>query len=242
MAKHLIAIGRPTDNGLERVEIGTFLVEATVVTLSDPDVKRKVEDVLHIPICAFPTDKARNVLVQKAKERHVDFLFMVDSDAAPAEGWFKTALLYLMQNKYPCFVAAPYVSADGTVQVMEYRHTDPEPTVPLERWALKHLDRLDASRRSGIEKVHSVGTHCVAYDMRVFDLVKQPYFYYQYNHDHTDVEGTEDVMLHNNLYYANVECYVTWDFWAAHYKTRRLQGPVALDPKLIPEYFRQQAK
>lgn len=242
MPKYKIMIGRPVSTGVHRHEVGSFLSHIAE-KVRDPrsDVQPFIEEWYSVPVQSFPTSVARNQLVAAAKKYHVDFLFMVDDDAAPCFEFFEHAFHFLRQQPVPSIIASPYVSGDGDVQIFEFS-TQQHTQQPLDTWALTRIARGDAFRRKSTERVGSVGTHLVAYDVRVFDAIKPPYYQYGYNDDHTTVTETEDCFCHRQLFNAKVPIYVAWDHWSGHWKPQLLSAPMPLPLEMIPEFWLQKAK
>ncbi len=239
--KHKVAIGRLAVSGTERAEIGTWLVEVVSVSITDPEVKRIVEDVVHIPVSQVPTDVARNKLVKACQQNDIDILFMVDDDASPPESWFKTALQFLVKQKQPAVIGCPYVCGGINQEVQVFRFASPG-NHPQQSFTLSHYPREEAARKTGIEQVPNIGTHCVAYDMRVFEALDTPYYAYTLNEDHTGVIETEDTNCHRKLYFKGVPIFVSWDHWAIHWKLAGHDRPFVVERKDIDACYIAQAK
>jgi hypothetical protein len=146
----------------------------------------------------LPTDVSRNALVQWAKARHADYLWMLDSDAVPAEGTYQAFTEFAAKSPVPAVVAAPY-------------------------WPV-HIN----GDKQGWIKEDVAGTHVVLYDMRVFDSVEPPYFANQYNGLRSCLTDTEDYVLHRRLSQAYVPIWIGYDYWAGHAKTHIYDRPTML--------------
>jgi hypothetical protein len=245
MAKHTIAVGRLVVGGNHRQEIGNLLVEIAVTTLTDPEVKKHVADVLHIPISQTPTPVARNKLVKAARQQDVDYLLMVDDDMSVAQGFFKTAFVHLLKHK-PCAIGVPYVCGGihNQVQVFEFQSPNND---TQKSFRLEHVPREDAARRKGIEQIANIGTGAIMYNMAVFDRFEEVhghcnFFDYTYSPDHTEVVETEDCYFHRHLYFADVPLFVSWDHWAQHIKPVALDKPYVLARKDIEQVYLSQAE
>jgi len=241
MAKHKIAIGRLCVSGSHRQEVANWLVEATISTMSDAEVQPYVEDLLHIPVAQVPTDVARNKLVQVAQKEGVDFLFQVDDDAAPPEGFFKAAFLFLKKQKQPSVIGCGYVCGGDQQQVQVFQWASPNNHAE-KSFALMQIPREDAARRTGIEEVANIGTHCIAYDMEAFLKIKTPHYAYEYDEAHTKVLSTEEVYCHRNMWLNGVKLYCAWDFWAGHVKNQTWGKPYVLQKKDIDKTYLEQAR
>lgn len=241
MAKYRVMVARPTGNGWERTEIGTTLVEIVGCSLLDPEVAPHIEDIVHAPIQRFPTSVARNLIVQKAKETNCDFIFMLDVDGAPKEGTFKFFFAFLRAQPVPSIIAAPYCSGDGNVQVFRF-FTNQFRKEPLDSWQIDRIPRDSAIRETGVERVASIGTHCIMFDTRVFDKLPKPWFSYDYNPDQTAVHETEDCWCMRQALYADIPVYCAWDYRAGHYKELRVDLPMPMQLKDIPEFYLRKAR
>ncbi len=240
--KYVVAVARPTGNGWERVEIGNSLIEIVAQSLTNSNVAPWIDDVIHVPIQQFPTNTARNTLVKSCQEKRVDFLFMLDVDGAPKANTFQALFTFLRQQPVPSVAGVPYISGDGSVQVFEFT-TKQLHNGPLETWALTRIDKNRASlmQGTGFGRVASLGTHCVMYDMRVFDKIKPPYFQYGYNEDHTAVVETEDCWNFRHLFHAGVPVWCAWDYPARHFKEIALDIMPPLPLEMIPAFYQERA-
>ncbi len=242
MPKYRVLIARPVGNGSHRAEVGNFIVRATEDMNRNPDIHPLIDEYFHVPVQRFPTHVARNTLVETARKLNVDFMFMVDDDASPNLDFFEYAFHFLRQSPVPCIIAAPHCCAPPEEEVQVFEMTHKESQAPLQVWALSRIPREDACLRQGTQRVASVSTHCVAYDMRVFDKIQRPYYNYQYEDDSMcKVIETEDCWCHRHLFNAGVPIYVTWDHWAGHYKLKNVERPVKLSLDQIPDYFLEKA-
>lgn len=252
MAKYTVAIARPSDRGWERTEIGTFLFQATEASTQNPEIAPYIQNLLHIPLCKFPTSVARNILVRECQKIGVDYLMMVDcdgeidnggrqEDGKVRPGTFEVFFQFLMKQSKPSVIAAPYCSGDGQVQVLKFT-TDQPMNHPLDSFKITQTNREYAVTKTGFERVDSIGTHCIMFDMRVFEKIDKPYFSYQYNPDETEVIETEDCWCMRHLFYAGIPVYCSWDLWAGHWKEQRIYKPPLIERQQIPEYFMKQAE
>src|SRR5579885_1981421 len=239
--KFLVCIARPAADGYERAEVGNFLVEAVTVSLSDPEVRPLIDDVLHVPVSLFPTNVARNKIIDLCQERRVDICFMADADSAPPAGWFKAAFLFLAGHHGPAVIGCPYVCGgpEQRVQVFEWQSPGNHAQTSF---ALKHVNREDAARRTGIQEVANVGTHCVAYKVSCFDVIDRPYYSYTFDAAQTEVLDTEEVSCHRRLHLAGVPVYVSWDHWSSHFKEERHDKPWLVGRDKVEQTYLEQAK
>ncbi len=247
MPKWKVMIGLPVGDGSLRNEVMGWVIECQRVGHQDDEVKALLADELLVaPVQAFPTNIARNRLVETARHHKCDLLFMADSDSWPQEGWFKAALQFMTSQPVPSVLACPYVtggSHEEQVLVFEFTQTRRSPMdVMPATFGLTRVDRQDAARRRGIERVASLGTHCVVYDMRCFDRIAKPYFAYQFNQEQTQTTETEDCWAHRLMFNAGIPLFVAWDFWTPHHKGYWATRPLPLPIAAVPEFYRQQAE
>lgn len=240
MPKFNVLVSRPTSNGWERVEIGNTLIEICTCADRDPEVQPYIVDgsISFLATQKFPTDCARNSIVKTAQDRRADFLMMIDVDGAPAVGTFKSFFTFLRTQQVPSVVGAPYVAADGEVQVFHWT-TQQQIKKPLDSFALTRYNRDLAATKTGFERVASMGTHCVMFDMRVFGQVPPPYFRYQYaDASFCDVRETEDCWCMRQFFHSDIPMFVDWDHPAAHFKELPLKMPHPLALSEIPEFYK----
>jgi hypothetical protein len=231
---YTIAVCRFAYDGWERVEILRFILECVEHTKNDK--------VYHIPMIGmFPTSCARNKAVELARERDCDYLYMIDDDTVPADGFFQLTYNYLKDNP-PCVIGAPYLTsgAENKVTAFEFQHKN-ETTG---QWHVENINRYDAIQRSGIQKVANIGTGCVAYNMKVFDAqgVKKPYYNYGYSVDGTSCIESEDTSAHRQMYFAGIPIFCTWDHWALHSKETLLSKPAKITEDGIFNSYLEQAR
>lgn len=220
MSKHDVLIARLTSDETHHASITDWLLgEVLAISQAHP----QIGDVKHTYLCKFPTDVARNVAVEAAQKNGADFVVMVDEDCRPAPGFFETAINFLLA-KPPCVIASPYCSGDGVVQVFHWRTANNDELRP----ELMQITREDAAARKNVEQIASIGSHLVAYDVKVFDKIKRPYYAYEYNEDHTALLSTEEIVCHRKLYFSGIPIYCDWDHWSLHRKSRWVSKPVVI--------------
>lgn len=241
MPKYKVAIARPCTQGSIRQEVANFVSHAWNVRFTDTELRESISELIDIPIQRFPTDVARNCIVEVCQGNKVDFVFMLDDDSGPPYDFFKEALSFLMKQNEPSVIACAYMAGDGEVQVFRFvpGHS-PDPK--QHTWKITRVPRADAFQRTGIERVASVGTHTICYDMRVFDKIKQPYFRYGYNASHTQLTETEEMAAHRNMMQLGVPIWVNWDMWSSHFKVQEIAPLENIPPEQIPDFWGEKAK
>ncbi len=199
----------------------------------------------------------RNQSVQKARSVKSDVLVMIDSDMAPdyligrdslAKPFWDVAFnfLYERYDSGPVVVAAPYCGPPPVenVYIMEWRSFESDNPNP--QFKMEMIGRESAAIRSGIGEAAATGTGLIMYDMRLFDLIEPPYFYYEWK-DKTesekssteDISNTRDVSLiwADKLGYNPV--FVAWDSWAGHWKPKCVGKPQLIYANEVGKKLRQ---
>lgn len=158
-----------------------------------------------LPITHCPTLVARNYAVNYARRKEYKVLVMMDSDAGPMGNVIPA--LVQQTKRHPCIVGVPYLIAPGL------------PAVEL------LSDDISVFDLKGIQRVKNIGTHLVAYNLKVFDYISHPYFEDKYNHEYTARTDTEDTVCHKKLYDAGIPIYCHFDYWTDHIKDKKLTKP-----------------
>ena len=225
-AKYKVAICRNTHEGSHRSEVANFVSHAWRQRFTDPKLSEKIDELIDVPIQYTPADVALNLLVETCQLNRVDFMFVVDGAASPRQEFFKVAFDYLSRASTPSVLGCPWMNAKGEIEVyrLAREHTsDPEfVLVGLERYS-----RAEAFTRTGIEQAASIGVNCIAYDMRVFGKIKQPYYQFAYNENHTDVLESPEMALHRRLIESGVPISVHWGLWSG-------AGLITSSPRCTP--------
>ena len=150
---------------------------------------------------------------------------MVDADGIPdcvpnAPPFLDVALTIAMRQNGPCVVSAPVPMASGHVNVHR-EETDADGT--------KHLSLLslmEVKDRHGVEPVPATGTGLILFDMRCFEAIEKPYFYFSYaDPSCSEVAAGEDVSVTARLHEAGIPIVVAWDSWCGHRKGLTLGKP-----------------
>ena len=232
MPKYSVVIGLPQSdyNTNVNVAIWLFNIHDKIAKLKLP-----VENVTLIPIASFPTNTARNQIVdQFLANPDNDFLFQADTDAVPPEDWFESALAFLVASKEARMIGCPYVGSNE--HVMVHRWTTPDNVLPPK---IECYPREEAATKTGIEEVANIGTHMVAYKRSCFEALEPPYYDYGYTcPKKVKVLETEDCWCHRRMQQKGVKVYCDWDRWSMHLKTRPLMKPHLYELKDIkPEWL-----
>lgn len=214
-----VAITRISRGSMERVEIGTWLVQCYSDPVVDPGTVLHSLDIID----AEPTSAARGKAVMRLREQGYgpsDVLIMIDNDMVPPDDFYNRAVRFLHDYPGPNVFACPYRGAapKRDVQVMTLDGT-------------RRFDPGEAAARRNIEQVGSMGSGLIACNMAVFDLIERkgllPWFEYTFKDPpfNTDVACTEDIAFCNKLNKAGGRIYCDWESWAGHAKTEIVGKP-----------------
>lgn len=194
----------------------------------------------------YPTDRCRNHVVKSARANKFDFVLMLDDDQIPdlllgkepgAVPFLPTALDFCYEHKSPCMVGAPYCSGPPGQEVVVMKHREYAPD-NLNGCGLKidKYTRDEAAVLTGIQRVAALPTGCLLADLRAFDVIEPPWFYYEYVDPpyNTLLASTEDVVLTRNADWLGIPQYCHWSAWAGHSKQFVVGKPAASPVADIP--------
>jgi hypothetical protein len=206
----------------------------------------------------YPTDRARNYVVKSARENGFGFVLMLDNDMKfdanvgldpNAKPFLPSSLEFALEQPTPVFVGSPYCSSPPSQDVVVMKHREYLPDMP--NGLGKKLDKYtrdEAAVATGIERVAALPTGCLLFDLRAFDILPPPWFYYEYTDPpyNTALASTEDVVLTRNADWLGISQYVNWDAWSNHLKYYEVGKPricpVDSVPRAIWESYQAGAK
>lgn len=244
--KKKLAIFRFPGKGSERFECVDWLMNTVAVFANHP----KYHLYRPTPIQDTPITMVRNQAVRAAQAAGVDYMVMVDDDVCPdylvgkdptAKPFLSTALEFLGQTDRPSVIAAPYCGPppDAPVYVFDWNWDGIENGADF-RATLQMVPRLSAAYRTGVHPAAALPTGLMLIDMRVFDLLPPPYFYYEATDaTWTEKASTEDVAFSRDLSMSRVPLYCQWDSWCQHVKTVRVGKPLKADVKIANDRIRE---
>lgn len=229
----------------EHPNIRNWMVKTVLAAKQDP----RIGEIFHKDFSDTPITMTRNASVEHAKKCGADVLFAVDSDNHPdvllgqdpsAKPFFDTAFdfIYANYDKGPHVVGAPYCGPPPFENVYVFQWANWNTHRPDHEMRLEPFTREEASHRTGIEAVAALPTGCIMYDMRAFEYIEPPYFFYEYEGDGIpceacgqrkpgtqakkasteDVTNTREISMHIALALGYNPVHVAWDCWAGHYK------------------------
>lgn len=238
----------------EHPSIANWLLRNVAKMVKDDRIGR----VHHRELCDTPITLVRNQFVKICQEEKFDLLLMIDSDQYPdyelergdleSRPFWDTSFdfIYNHYHKGPCVIGAPYCgpSPHQNIYVFQWlnrRNDDPNQDIQLGQFT-----REEAFRMRGIQPVAALPTGLILFDVRCFDLVKPPYFYYEYEDKSEskkcsteDVTATRDIGMagQERLGYNPVLC--NWDAWAGHVKQEVVGKPRPILHEQVSDKYRQ---
>ena len=203
-----------------------------------------------------PITMTRNAAVRAARRAGADFLVMIDSDQHPdlylgdpaARPFFESSFDFAAKRKelgLVTVVGAPYCGPPPAENVYVFRWATWESDQPNPDMRLEQYGREEAARMAGIHPAAALPTGLVLFDLAAFDLVRPPYFYYEYTDEEEcekasteDVTATRDICLagQERLGYSPVFC--NWDAWAGHYKPKCVGKPRVITSEQVNDKYR----
>lgn len=241
MTKVSIMLAQFPGGNITHPDVADWVTRVSVFCAKD----ERIERLEHWRVSTTPITMARNRAVVEARKRKVDYLLMVDNDMSPdygaAKGFFSSTLEWLFSEKLsdPCVVAAPYCGPPPHENVYVFKVANFESEQPVLNYKIECFSREEAANRTGFERVIAIPTGLCMIDMRVFDRMEPPWFYYEYT-DKTESElaSTEDVTFSRDASFAGIPVYVNWDAWAGHWKPKCVPRPQITTIEEIGENLR----
>lgn len=236
----------------------------TLVKMKTDD---RVGEIMTISPADTPITMVRNGAVRDAKASGADVLVMIDSDQWPdlyldkdplAKPFWDSSFNFLYDRwcrGLATVIGAPYCgpSPDQVVYVFKWNnHHTPtdvrgvakitdQPDMKIEMFS-----RNEAAQAQGIAPAAALPTGLIMFDMRAFEPLPHPYFYYEWT-DETqsekasteDVTATRDISLIHQIKYGYSPVYVNWDAWAGHMKPQCVGKPVLLTVDQVGDKYKK---
>lgn len=238
----------------EHPSVANWLIRNVPKMVAD----ERIDEVHFIELADTPITMTRNATIEAARKKGCDLILMIDSDQYPdyelthnkdpfAKPFWDTSFDFLYDHweKGPCVIGAPYCGPSPHQNVYVFHWTN------LRNETANNPPRLDQYRRehaaimSGIQEAAALPTGLILYDIRCFDLIKPPYFYYRYEGDGVrcehcnefkpgvqakkssteDVTATCDISLAGLVKHGYNPVYCNWDAWAGHVKPEVVGKP-----------------
>lgn len=232
-----------------------WIVPTVIKARNDP----RVSEILTMRFSDTPITMTRNRAMEYCRQNDVDVCIMLDSDMKPdaylpsnnyrkerdpsSLPFWDSSLDFLWEHRKhrgPCLIAAPYCGPPPVENIYVFHWATRESDNPNPDLSLEQFSREDAARRSGIEQVAALPTGLIMMDVKgILDRMQPPYFYYEWT-DETASEkaSTEDVTFTRDCSLAGIPCYVNWDAWAGHWKSKCVGRPFVLTQDAVNERFR----
>jgi len=237
-------------------DVSRWAAEMELVCAND----KRIESLGSYYIADTPITMSRNRAVQTAIQNGIDILIMTDDDMGadiinPKVTFWESSLNFMLErwDEAPTVIAVPYCSAPPLEEVMVFRWGAMQTNDPNPNYQLKKYEREESIDLVGIQPVAALATGLVAIDMRIFTgftlkdgrIIKltPPYFYYEWTDNTQTVKSsTEDVVWSRNteLIFAQhglETCFVNWDCWAIHHKSKAVGKPHRPSSKNIAGLF-----
>ncbi len=245
-------------------ELAEWEVRTTIKMKGDARIGR----IKPVILSDTPITMTRNRAIRIAKEEGYDMVLMLDSDNQP-DGYvgvdpeakpfwdvsFEFAYERLMRGLPTC-IAAPYCGppphpvdrpgvTDGGEVPYLFQWIDNESDVENPTHKLEILNRNEAAQLSGIWPVAALPTGVCLFTINCFDGMKVPYFYYEWNEDHSEKHSTEDVVatrnisLHWSISKGINVCFAACDSWALHHKPKKVGRPRFTPVEIMAKKFRE---
>lgn len=227
-----------------------WLIQTMVRLKSEEKFTSRIHEVLLNSYADTPISMTRNAAVKDARRQGSDVLIMLDSDMHPdvhlgedpdAVPFIDAAFdrIYSKYDEGPRFVAAPYGGTPPIENCFEFvwrRHNNSDSA----GFELDQYHREEVMYLSGIQEAAAAPTGLIAYDIRCFNLIKPPYFNYEWtDDDQTKKASTEDVQNTRDISLAGLHqlgynpCEIAWSSWAGHLKTSCVKKPTPFTAGMV---------
>jgi len=224
-----VFFGRFPFGGVDHPDTTDWLLQTFLKARADP----RISHVLHSRLDDTPITMSRNSMVQRARQVKADYLVMIDSDMSPdlpypgSKPFWDTSLDFLLQHHGPAIIAAPYCGPPPLENLYVFQWANWQTDHPNKDRRLEQYTREQAATLGGIQRAGAVPTGLILIDMRVFERMEPPYFYYEYtDQTHSKKASTEDVTFSRDAGLCGIPLYCNWDAWAGHWKKKRVGKPV----------------
>lgn len=205
-----------------------------------------------------PITMTRNRAVQQARASGADVLIMCDSDQWPdlylgqdpqAVPFFESSFDFLYEQRLkgkPVVVGAPYCGPPPNEVVYVFKWSTMQSDHPGADLRLEMYTREEVVPLSGIHPCAALPTGLIMFDLDVFEVLKPPYFYYEYTDEYEqekasteDVTCTRDLAMHGMMVkgYSPIHC--NWSAWAGHMKPKCVGKPALIHVDHVSKKYRE---
>lgn len=239
----------------ENPDVTDWLVQTVCLMKAD---ERIDDEIINFRRTDTPITMTRNLAIEEAVKREVDFVVMVDNDMKPdayhesnsnaisfdpnAKLFWQSSFDFAYQMKkqgMPCCIAAPYCGPPPVenVYVFEWANRESD-TADEGEVRLEQFTRESTRHLCGIQEVAALPTGLILIDMEGIKRLTPPYFYYEYGTEYeTNKASTEDVAFTRDLSMVGVKQYCNWDAWAGHWKMKCVGRPLLFDTARLRSSF-----
>ena len=216
-----------------------------------------------------PITMTRNRAVCQARNVGADVLVMIDSDqwpdlylpsggiddlygvqkSAEAKPFFESSFDFLYSRRIegkPVVVGAPYCGPPPNEVVYVFKWASRQSDHPNPDLALQMYTREEVVPMIGIHPCAALPTGCIMFDMKVFDVLPPPYFYYEYTDEFQqekasteDVTCTRDIALHGMHTWGHSPIHCNWSAWAGHMKPKCVGKPSLIHSNHVSRKYRE---
>jgi hypothetical protein len=241
----------------------------TILDIKAARKDEQIDEVTYANVSETPITMSRNFSVEQAKSLGADVLVMIDSDMAPDfhkerpgyQPFFQSSFdfLYKHYDEGPVIVGAPYCGPPPARNVYVFKHGNFDNDHTDDHFKLEAYTRSEAEKMGGIQDCAALPTGLIMYDMRIWDVVEPPYFYYEYQgdglkcpHCHQpkpsfqaqkasteDVTATRDICFNGELELGYNPVFCNWDAWAGHIKQEKVGAPILMKADQISQKLRK---
>lgn len=228
-----------------------WLVKTMVRLKTEKKFTERIHQVWLNSYADTPITMTRNLAVKDAQQAGADILVMLDSDMQPDVHQYDDPsfvpfidaafdFIYEHYDAGPRVVAAPYGGSPPYENCFEFlwrRYSNLGDEAPF---TLEQYTREEVMYLAGIQPVAAAGTGLIAYDIRAFDLIKRPYFNYEWDDEAaTKKASTEDVQNLRDISVAGMRrlnqdvVHVAWSSWAGHLKNWCVKKPQPYTTRMV---------
>lgn len=216
---------------------------------------KRIDRLATFTLSDTPITMTRNKAVLQARQEKLDVLVMIDSDQHPDveagrdpcfKPFFASSFdfLYSHYDRGPVCIGAPYCGPPPVENVYVFRWANEQSDMPDPQAKLEGFCRAEAASLTGIQPVAALPTGLTMWDMRCFEYMTPPWFYYEWKDEyHSEKASTEDVTATRDLSLSVAKqlgydaCYCNWDAWAGHWKPKCVRKPQPLCATDVGEHL-----
>ena len=221
--------------------------------------KDRIEHVGVRSVSDTPVTMVRNEAVQYARQIKADILVMVDADMTPDvhlhDGMDLTARpfidvafdkIYEHWDRGPLVIGAPYGGPPPIENTYVFLWEQLGNLGDESHFGIRMYTRNEAQQMAGLHECAALPTGLIAFDMRIFDILEPPYFFYEWKDKYqAEKSSTEDVASTRNMSMTCIDQYgynpllCAWSSWAGHNKVWCVKKPNKFGPENVTGTLRE---